>query len=41
MSALPSGVGDYIGAATDILLVMFAVLLVRRYIRCWRARAAR
>jgi membrane protein DedA with SNARE-associated domain len=36
-----AAVGDYIGAATDILLVMFAVLLVRRYIRCWRARAAR
>lgn len=31
-------VSDYIGAATNVLLALFAVLLVRRYIRCWRAR---
>ena len=31
-------VSDYIGAATNVLLAVFAVLLVRRYIRCWRAR---
>jgi membrane protein DedA with SNARE-associated domain len=32
-------VGDYVGAATNIVLGVFAVLLVRRYIRCWRAQA--
>ena len=31
-------VGDYIGAATHVLLVLLAVLVVRRYIRRWRAR---
>ena len=33
-------VGDYIGAATNVLLAVLAVLLVRRYIRCWRTRPA-
>ena len=34
-----AAVGDYIGAATNVLVAVLAVLLVRRYIRCWRARA--
>ena len=31
-------VGDYIGIATNILLGVLAVLLVRRYVRCWRVQ---
>jgi membrane protein DedA with SNARE-associated domain len=29
-------VGDYINVVTNALLAAFAILLVRRYIRCWR-----
>ena len=32
-------VGDYMDTATNVLLVILVVLLVRRYIRCWRASA--
>jgi membrane protein DedA with SNARE-associated domain len=28
-------VGDYINIATNIMLVVFGVLLVRRYVQCW------
>jgi len=31
-----SVVGDYIKIATNILLALFAVLLVRRYVTCWK-----
>lgn len=31
-------VGDYVGTATNILLVGLAVLVVRRYIHCWRSQ---
>jgi membrane protein DedA with SNARE-associated domain len=31
-------VGDYVDIATNALLVLFGVLLVRRYVRCWKAR---
>ena len=31
-------VGDYVGMATNVLLVGLGLLLVRRYIRCWRAQ---
>ena len=34
-----SVVGDYIGLATNVLLAAALVLLVRRYIRCWRVRS--
>jgi membrane protein DedA with SNARE-associated domain len=30
-------VGDYIGMATNIVIGTLALLLVRRYVRCWRA----
>jgi membrane protein DedA with SNARE-associated domain len=30
-------VGDYINVATNILLGLFLVMLVRRYVMCWRA----
>ena len=30
-------VGDYINVATDILLIVVGIMLVRRYIRCWKA----
>lgn len=30
-------VGDYIDLATNALLVLGAIMLVRRYIRCWKA----
>jgi membrane protein DedA with SNARE-associated domain len=33
-------VGDYINVATNTLLAVLAVLLVRRYIRCWRQSRA-
>jgi membrane protein DedA with SNARE-associated domain len=29
-------VGDYVNGATNVLLGIFAVLLVRRYLRCWK-----
>jgi membrane protein DedA with SNARE-associated domain len=32
-------VGDYVGWATNVLLAAGVVLLVRRYIRCWRTQA--
>jgi membrane protein DedA with SNARE-associated domain len=28
-------VGDYIGVATNIMVVLLVMLLVRRYVRCW------
>jgi membrane protein DedA with SNARE-associated domain len=31
-------VGDYIGVVTNVLLVGLAVLVIRRYLRCWRSR---
>ena len=31
-------VGDYVGMATNVLLVGLALFLVRRYIRCWRSQ---
>lgn len=31
-------VGDYVGMATNALLVGLGVLLVRRYIECWRTK---
>jgi membrane protein DedA with SNARE-associated domain len=30
-------VGDYLNLATNALLVLLAVLLARRYVRCWKA----
>jgi membrane protein DedA with SNARE-associated domain len=30
-------VGDYINVATNVLLGVGAIMLVRRYIRCWRS----
>lgn len=30
-------VGDYLSTATNVLLAGFAILLVRRYLRCWRS----
>jgi membrane protein DedA with SNARE-associated domain len=32
-------VGDYIGIVTNVVLGTMALLLVRRYLRCWRARS--
>jgi len=32
-------VGDYVGVATNVVLVALAALFVRRYVQCWRARA--
>lgn len=31
-------VGDYVGIATNVLLVGLSVLLARRYIHCWRSQ---
>jgi membrane protein DedA with SNARE-associated domain len=31
-------VGDYISIATNVLLAVLVVLLIRRYVRCWRSR---
>ena len=31
-------VGDYINVVTNIMLGVFGVLLVRRYVRCWTSR---
>lgn len=31
-------VGDYVSGATNVLLAVVGVLLVRRYVRCWRVR---
>lgn len=31
-------VGDYVGIATNLVLGMLALMLVRRYVRCWVAR---
>ncbi len=31
-------VGDYMNVATNIVLAIMGVMVVRRYIRCWRAR---
>jgi membrane protein DedA with SNARE-associated domain len=33
-------VGDYIDVATNALLALAAILLVRRYVRCWKTRGA-
>lgn len=30
-------VRDYMEVATNVLLAVFAILMIRRYIRCWRA----
>jgi membrane protein DedA with SNARE-associated domain len=30
-------VGDYVNVATNVLLAVMGVMLVRRYMRCWRA----
>jgi membrane protein DedA with SNARE-associated domain len=32
-------VGDYIGMVSNVVLGVLALLLVRRYLRCWRARS--
>jgi membrane protein DedA with SNARE-associated domain len=32
-------VGDYIGMVSNVVLGILALLLVRRYLRCWRARS--
>ena len=32
-------VGDYIGMVTNVVLGTLALLVVRRYVRCWRARS--
>ena len=33
-------VGDYLNIATNVVLGAMAVMLARRYVRCWRSRAA-
>jgi hypothetical protein len=30
-------VGDYINAATNVLVAVAGVMLVRRYFRCWKS----
>jgi hypothetical protein len=30
-------VGDYLNVATNVLLAAGVILLVKRYIRCWKA----
>jgi membrane protein DedA with SNARE-associated domain len=32
-------IGDYINIVTNVLLAVVAIMLIRRYIRCWRADA--
>jgi membrane protein DedA with SNARE-associated domain len=32
-------VADYVDIAADVLLLLFVVLMVRRYLRCWNAAA--
>ena len=32
-------VSDYVNAITNGILIVFAVLMVRRYIRCWKSKA--
>jgi membrane protein DedA with SNARE-associated domain len=34
-------VGDYINVVTNALLAAVAIMIVRRYIRCWRTAASR
>jgi membrane protein DedA with SNARE-associated domain len=33
-------VGDYINVVTNVILGVMGVLIARRYVRCWRARAS-
>ena len=33
-------VGDYIDVATNLVLAAFAVIMIRRYLKCWRQAAA-
>jgi membrane protein DedA with SNARE-associated domain len=34
-------VGDYIGIVTNVVLATLGLLLLRRYLRCWRAGSQR
>jgi membrane protein DedA with SNARE-associated domain len=36
-----SVVGDYVGVASNALLILLAVLVIRRYLLCWRPRTGR
>jgi membrane protein DedA with SNARE-associated domain len=33
-------VGDYINMVTNVVLGLIGVMIVRRYVRCWRAHAS-